>query len=194
MKNLSDTANGELTGKRKMTLETYVQTNYFDRILRRANLRLLTMSSGQYELIRQQETENRREKTGLELDVLDHYNGSRRSVKTLSGGESFQASLSLALGLSDEIQSCAGGVQLDAMFPGRRSFKSGGESSGKLGRRKANGRDYLSCVGVERTDRKEDCSQKIQWRTRTGWKEADRQQRAGVRGRVGGFKQKSGGR
>ena len=116
VKNLSDTANGELTGKRKMTLETYVQTNYFDRILRRANLRLLTMSSGQYELIRQQETENRREKTGLELDVLDHYNGSRRSVKTLSGGESFQASLSLALGLSDEIQSCAGGVQLDAMF------------------------------------------------------------------------------
>ena len=116
VKNLSDTANGELTGQRKMTLETYVQTNYFDRILRRANLRLLTMSSGQYELIRQQETENRREKTGLELDVLDHYNGSRRSVKTLSGGESFQASLSLALGLSDEIQSCAGGVQLDAMF------------------------------------------------------------------------------
>ena len=116
VKNLSDTANGELTGKRKMTLETYVQTNYFDRILRRANLRLLTMSSGQYELIRQQETEKRSDKSRLELVVLDHYNGSRRSVKTLSGRESFQAALSLALGLSEEIQSCAGGVQLDAMF------------------------------------------------------------------------------
>ncbi len=113
---LSDTANGTLAGKRKMELETYIQTTYFDRILRRANLRLLTMSNGQYELKREESGENRREKAGLELGVIDHYNGTERSVKTLSGGESFQASLSLALGLSDEIQSYAGGVRLDSMF------------------------------------------------------------------------------
>ncbi len=89
---------------------------YFDRILRRANLRLMTMSSGQYELKRQENGENKKGKAGLELDVVDHYNGTVRSVKTLSGGESFQASLSLALGLSDEVQSYSGGVQLDTMF------------------------------------------------------------------------------
>lgn len=116
IKTLSDTANGELNGKQKITLETYVQMGYFERILRRANLRLLTMTSGQYELQRQENGSNKREKTGLELNVIDHYNGSIRSVKTLSGGETFQASLSLALGLSDEIQSNAGGIQLDAMF------------------------------------------------------------------------------
>lgn len=116
VKALSDTANGMLNGKRKIELETYVQMAYFDRILRRANLRLMTMSSGQYELKRQEDGENKRDKAGLELNVIDHYNGTERSVKTLSGGESFQASLSLALGLSDEIQSCAGGIRLDAMF------------------------------------------------------------------------------
>lgn len=116
MKNLSDTANGTLNQKRKVELETYVQMTYFDRILRRANLRLMTMSSGQYEMKRQETGENKKEKAGLELSVIDHYNGSERSVKTLSGGESFQASLSLALGLSDEIQSHAGGIRLDAMF------------------------------------------------------------------------------
>ena len=116
MKALSDTANGMLSGKQKVELETYVQMAYFDRILRRANLRLLTMSSGQYELKREKDEEKKKEKTGLELCVMDHYNGTERSVKTLSGGEAFQASLSLALGLSDEIQSYAGGIQMDAMF------------------------------------------------------------------------------
>lgn len=116
IKSLSDTANGTLTGKRKIELETFVQMSYFDRILRRANLRLLTMSSGQYELKRQLDGESRKEKAGLELNVIDHYNGTERSVRTLSGGESFQAALSLALGLSDEIQSCAGGIRLDSMF------------------------------------------------------------------------------
>lgn len=116
IKALSDTANGSLRDKRKVELETYVQIAYLDRILRRANLRLMTMSSGQYELKRQEDGEDKRGKAGLELNVIDHYNGSERSVKTLSGGETFQASLSLALGLSDEIQSSAGGIQLDSMF------------------------------------------------------------------------------
>ena len=116
MKSLSDTASGMLNGKAKIELETYVQMAYFDRILVRANRRMLTMSSGQYELKREEETGSRKEKAGLELCVVDHYNGTQRSVKTLSGGESFQASLSLALGLSDEIQSYAGGIRMDSMF------------------------------------------------------------------------------
>ena len=116
IKSLADTANGTLSGKQKIELETYVQMSYLDRILRRANFRLLTMTGSQYELKRQGESSNKREKAGLELNVIDHYNGSERSVKTLSGGESFKASLSLALGLADEIQAQAGGIRLDAMF------------------------------------------------------------------------------
>lgn len=113
---LSDTANGTISGKEKIMLETYIQMTYFDRIIRRANTRLMVMSGGQYELKRKTDADNRQSQSGLELDVIDHSNGSERSVKTLSGGESFKASLSLALGLSDEIQSSAGGIQLDTMF------------------------------------------------------------------------------
>ncbi len=116
VRTLSNTANGNLRNREKIMLETYVQMNYFDRIISRANLRLMVMSGGQYELKRRLEAENNKSQSGLELDVTDHYNGTERSVKTLSGGESFQASLSLALGLSDEIQSSAGGVHLDTMF------------------------------------------------------------------------------
>ena len=116
VKALSDTANGTLSGRQKITLETYIQTACFDRILRRANLRLMVMSGGQYELRRRREAENNRSQSGLELDVVDHYNGSLRNVQSLSGGESFKASLALALGLSDEIQSAAGGIRLDTMF------------------------------------------------------------------------------
>lgn len=116
VKNLSDTANGKLSDQSKLMLETYIQTAYFDRIIRRANLRLKVMSDGQYTLKRREEFEDKRTQVGLDLDVIDHYNGSVRSVKTLSGGESFKASLSLALGLSDEIQCSAGGIQLDTMF------------------------------------------------------------------------------
>lgn len=116
MKALSNTANGNVSGKEKIMLETYIQMNYFERIIARANTRFMVMSGGQYELKRRVEAENNRSQSGLELDIIDHYNGSERSVKTLSGGESFKASLSLALGLSDEIQSSAGGVQLDTMF------------------------------------------------------------------------------
>lgn len=116
VKSLADTAGGTLPGKEKIMLETYVQMAYFDRIIARANVRFLVMSGGQYELKRRREAENNRSQSGLELDVVDHYNGSQRSVKTLSGGESFKASLSLALGLSDEIQASAGGIRLDTMF------------------------------------------------------------------------------
>lgn len=116
VKSLSNTANGNISGKEKIMLETYIQMTYFDRIINRANSRLLVMSDGQYELVRRKEAENNRSQSGLELDVKDHYNGTQRSVKTLSGGESFKASLSLALGLSDEIQSSAGGIRLDTMF------------------------------------------------------------------------------
>lgn len=116
MKALSDTANGKISGKDKIELETYIQRTYFDRIIDRANLRLMTMSAGQYELVRLKEGENKLKKTGLDLGVIDHYNGSERSVKTLSGGESFMASLSLALGLSDEVQSSAGGIKIDTLF------------------------------------------------------------------------------
>lgn len=116
VKALSDTANGNLAQKHKIELETYVQMAYFDRILRKANVRLMTMTGGQYELVRKKDQDTRQGKVGLDLNVTDHYNGSQRSVKTLSGGESFMASLSLALGLSDEIQARAGGIQLDAMF------------------------------------------------------------------------------
>lgn len=116
VRELSNTANGQVTGKPKIELETYVQMAYFERILSRANVRLMTMSQGQYELKRREDAENKKEKAGLDLNVIDHYNGSERSVRTLSGGESFQAALSLALGLSDEIQSIAGGIQIDTMF------------------------------------------------------------------------------
>ena len=113
---LADTAAGKLSGKEKVALETFVQMHYFDRIIRRANRRFLIMSGGQYELRRQQSASNFRSQSGLELCVVDHYNGTERSVCTLSGGESFMASLSLALGLSEEIQSSAGGIRLDTMF------------------------------------------------------------------------------
>ena len=113
---LSNTANGTVAGKEKVMLETYMQMTLFERVLRRANRRFLVMTGGQYELERQREAADVRSQSGLDLCVIDHYNGTRRSVKTLSGGESFKASLSLALGLSDEIQSSAGGIQLDAMF------------------------------------------------------------------------------
>ena len=116
VKALSSTANGTLSGKEKIMLETYVQTTYFDRIIARANTRFMIMSGGRYELARAKTAENNKGQTGLDLDVIDHNNGSLRSVKSLSGGESFIASLSLALGLSDEIQAQAGGIKLDTMF------------------------------------------------------------------------------
>ena len=116
MNALSETANGGISGKQKVMLETYIQMNYFDKILIRANRRLRKMTNDQYDLIRRQDKTDLKSQAGLDLDVVDHYNGTVRAVNTLSGGESFKASLALALGLSDEIQMSAGGVNLETMF------------------------------------------------------------------------------
>ena len=113
---MAKTAGGDLEGKEKVMLETYVLMEYFDRIIARANTRFMSLSGGQYELKRRETASNNRSQSGLELNVIDHYNGSERKVESLSGGEQFKASLSLALGLSDEIQSSAGGIRLDTMF------------------------------------------------------------------------------
>lgn len=115
LKPLSDTANGKCIGKARIMLETYVQTACFDTILRRANKRFLIMSEGQYELVRREELAKTGQ-SGLEIDVIDHYKGKTRNVNSLSGGERFLASLSLALGLSDEIQENSGGIQLESLF------------------------------------------------------------------------------
>lgn len=115
MNALSNTANGTVSGKDKIMLETYIQTTYFDRILARANLRLRKMSGGQYDLERRQIADNKKTQSGLDLDIIDHINTTRRSVNTLSGGEAFLASLALALGLSDEVQMSTG-IHLDTMF------------------------------------------------------------------------------
>ncbi len=118
---LAATAGGTLSSKQKIRLEAYIQMNYLDRILVHANTRLMQMTAGQYELERIG-AENQRSQSGLDLGVIDHYNGTRRSVKTLSGGESFKASLALALGLSDEVQSAAGGIRLDTLFSSTRAL------------------------------------------------------------------------
>jgi len=114
VRSLSDTINGTIAGKEKIMLETYVQMTFFDRVLRRANLRLLEMTGGRYSM-RRRKAEGQRSQTGLELDVVDHGTGMARSICTLSGGESFQASLCLALGMSDELRP-VGGVRLETLF------------------------------------------------------------------------------
>lgn len=112
---ISDTASGMLKGKEKVTLEAFSQMRLFDRILRRANIRLLKMSNGRYELIRRAAS-GMKAQTGLDLDIRDHWNGKSRDVKTLSGGESFMASLALSLALSDETEAESGGVHIDSLF------------------------------------------------------------------------------
>lgn len=109
-KGLADTANG------KLDFETYAQMAYFERVLHSANLRLKVMSQNRYVLLRREESGDGRKRTGLEIEVADSYTGRSRSANSLSGGESFMASLSLALGLSDVVQQTAGGIHLDAMF------------------------------------------------------------------------------
>lgn len=113
---LSRTAGGELKGQERLALEQYVQAFYFEQIVDRANRRFHEMSGGRYQLGRRQEASSRRSMAGLELEVMDYYTGKMRPVSSLSGGEAFQASLSLALGLSDVVQSMAGGIRIEAMF------------------------------------------------------------------------------
>ena len=116
LQRMSDVANGRLTGARKVQFEQYIQAVYFDRVLQCANRRLSDMSGGRFELRRRTEDDNNRSQTALDIDVLDNFTGKVRSVKSLSGGESFKAALSLALGLSDSIQMMAGGSRVDALF------------------------------------------------------------------------------
>lgn len=120
VKALHNTASGSVAGKDKIMLETYVQMAYFDRIINRANVHFMKMTDGRFELIRCQEAGNQKSQSGLELNVLDHFymskKGGSRSVKSLSGGESFLAALSLALGMSEEVSANAGGIRIDAMF------------------------------------------------------------------------------
>lgn len=104
------------TGNGKITLEQYIQAAGFDGIIAAANRRLLPMSDNQYELYRQEDSLGKKSNSFLDLEVLDHYTGYRRPVGSLSGGESFKASLSLALGLSDTVSSNLGGIQMDALF------------------------------------------------------------------------------
>ncbi len=113
---LARTANGELTGKQKLAFEQYVQAAYFNQVITEANRRLQVMSANRFSLVRKVDAANLRSQSGLELEVLDQYTGKLRPVKTLSGGESFKASLSLALGLSDVIQRFSGGVEIDTLF------------------------------------------------------------------------------
>jgi len=113
---LSAVANGEVSGKDRLPFEQYVQAFYFEQVIYEANLRLKKMTGGRYALKRRIEAENRRSVTGLDLEIMDYFTGKARSVKSLSGGESFKAALCLALGLSDVIQSHAGGVVVETMF------------------------------------------------------------------------------
>ena len=113
---LSKTASGDLSGRAKLAFEQYIQRAYFDRVIASANARLLKLTGGRYKLVRRSEPLNIRAKTGLELDIFDYYTGRLRSVRSLSGGEGFKASLALALGMSDMIQQSSGGVRLDSMF------------------------------------------------------------------------------
>lgn len=111
---LSRLANGE--NAKRLVFEQYVLAGYFERILRAANLRLRQMSEGRYELFRAKEAADGRKRDNLEITVMDYYTGKCRPVQTLSGGESFKASLSLALGMSDVMQAENGGIRVEALF------------------------------------------------------------------------------
>ena len=114
--NISQTANGELSKRQKIAFEQYIQSAYFRSILNEANKRFSYMTNGRFELVKHDGDRNLKSHSGLDIDVFDNYTGKQRSVKSLSGGESFKASLCMALGLSEVIQRNAGGVKLESMF------------------------------------------------------------------------------
>lgn len=114
IKDLDDLANGN--NPRRLVFEQYVLAAYFERILSHANLRMRQMTEGRYELQRAKQVADGRRKDNLEITVMDYYTGKERSVKTLSGGETFKASLCLALGMSDCIQAQSGGIQVETLF------------------------------------------------------------------------------
>lgn len=114
IKKLDDTASGN--NRLRLIFEQYVLAAYFEEILKAANIRLKVMSTGRYELRRAQSVSDGRSKDYLEMEVMDYYTGKYRSVKTLSGGESFKTSLALALGMSDVVQALSGGVRVEALF------------------------------------------------------------------------------
>ncbi len=114
IKELENIATGN--NPRRLVFEQYVLASYFDEILVAANIRFGRMSGGRYEMHRMKEVSDGRVKDNLEIEVMDYYTGKPRSVRTLSGGESFKASLALALGLSDVIQSMNGGIKVDTLF------------------------------------------------------------------------------
>lgn len=114
LKDLDNAARGN--NSMKLTFEQYVLGAYFDEVLAAANLRLWQMSRERYEMLRVDRVLDYRKTNSLDIEVMDYYTGKKRSVRTLSGGESFNAALSLALGLSDVIQSHAGGIEIEALF------------------------------------------------------------------------------
>lgn len=114
VKDLDELANGN--NARKLVFEQFVLAGYFEQILKAANLRLFDMTGGRYELIRAKQVSDGRKKDNLEILVMDYYTGKERSVKTLSGGETFKASLALALGMSDCIQARNGGIEVETLF------------------------------------------------------------------------------
>lgn len=117
LSNLSKTANGTLTGTIKLDFETYVQRQYFRQIIQLANRRLIQMNAGEFILqCRDVKNLGGQSQAGLDLDILHLASNTVRDVRTLSGGESFMASLSMALGLSDMVQNTAGAIRLDTMF------------------------------------------------------------------------------
>jgi len=111
---LADVANGK--NEHRMTFERYILAAFLEDIIYAANIRLNKMTSGRYEMFRTEKKERANKQSGLEIEVFDNYTGKKSHVKTLSGGESFMASLAMALGLSDIVQNYAGNVRLDTMF------------------------------------------------------------------------------
>lgn len=111
---ISDVISGN--NEMKMPFERFILRSYLRDVLTAANLRFTSMTNGRYRLKLADSVEDRRTSGGLDLEVFDRYTGLPRSVKTLSGGESFKASLSMALGLAEVVQSHAGGIMLDTVF------------------------------------------------------------------------------